>query len=190
MRLAIGILAFGLLTVATVEAARAAPCFPGKRTVRLRDGRWKVVETVDAHGEPTGLRGTWGTCTVRRGVVRERDGTKVATVSCGSSIHAPGIVDDAGVSVGMKGEEVLARLGDGPSSTMVCAQYYEPSLNRTRCMIPPPRDRPDDPVWAYDMRGVLPAGAAGEDGFAHGEKALAFFRTRRVLAMFNRGMCH
>jgi hypothetical protein len=179
------------LAVTAVAAgdARAAPCAPGKATVRPRDLRSNLTETVDAEGEPLGYRGTWGTCRVRRGVVRERDGTRVATIGCGISIHAPGLVDTDGVSVGMKGEEVLDRRGDGPSSKLVCAHYFEPHVNRTRCLIPS-SDGSDEHAWGYDVRGRLPAGAADEDGFARGEKALAFFRTRRVVAMFHRGSCH
>ncbi|HUQ05946.1 MAG TPA: hypothetical protein VM261_25765 [Kofleriaceae bacterium] len=179
-----------VVLAATAGTAGAAPCFPGERSVRVDERLWSLSGWYDDDGRRAGPKAKWGTCTVDNGVVRERDGTKVASVFCGMVIYTRGISDDKGVTIGMKGEAVLERYGDGPSSTLVCRRYLNPDVRRTRCLIPASRADWDAYVWAYDVRGRMPAGVADEDGFARGEKALAFFRSRRVLQIFNRGACH
>ena len=75
--------------------SRAAPCFPGRRTVTIDSELWDFAAWID-DGRPAGRKGTWGTCKVDKGRVRAPDGTVVADVSCGASIRVAGIVDEHG----------------------------------------------------------------------------------------------
>lgn len=181
----------GLLPLlAFAAAAHAAPCFPEKRTARPDHRLWLLHGWFDDDMKRGGPKGTWGTCTVNKGVVRERDGTRVAEIYCGLDILVPGLVDDHGIGVGAIGEQVLEAYGDGPSSTIVCAHTFEPKVRRARCWIP------DDPSfargrrWSYVVAGRLPETDAERGWLVRGEAALAFFRTRTILEIEHRGACH
>lgn len=172
--------------------ARAAPCFPDKKSVRIDHRLWALAPDLDDNYHYVGGKGTWGTCTANRGIIRDPDGSLVARLGCGLVIKRSGLVNELGIEVGMRGEQVLEAYGDGPSSRLACMSTYEPRRRRTYCWIAVESvdDQRTTSTWGYTVWGRLPTSEVDTGGTVIGEKALAFFRTRTVLEMTSRGNCH
>jgi hypothetical protein len=187
-----------LTTIALLAAAvpaSAAPCFPDRTSIRFRDLKLDGYEVwIDDEGQERSKSGTVGTCTVARGVVQEH-GIKVATVGCGSSIHLAGIRDEEGIEVGMAGRTVLRRFGE------LAAGIRCTGIAGKRPTVACALERSSGFVSIYHVRGRLPDRCPGvTDGQARidrhcdapltGDEATAFFRSRRIVMVVDRGSCH
>jgi hypothetical protein len=192
MRSVVAAITAAILSATAAAPARAAPCFPDKKSVRIDHRLWALAPDLDENYEYVGGKGAWGTCTANRGVIRDRDGSLVAMLGCGLVVKGSGLANELGIEVGMRGAQVLEAYGDGPSSMLACRSTYEPHQRRTYCWIPMDHvdQRLTTSTWGYTVWGRLPKSAVDENGIATGENALAFFRTRTVLEMTDRGSCH
>lgn len=122
---------------------------------------------------------TFGTCTVNRNIVRAADGTIVAELGCGVRVLAPGIVDDLGLQLGARGQDVLDRKPK-PVQPLVCTAN---GPDQVRCRFEREPDRDTDSSW-YVLAGHL-----GEDVLT-GEAAARWFGPARIVEIEVSVWCH
>ncbi|HEU0036000.1 MAG TPA: hypothetical protein VFQ53_35555 [Kofleriaceae bacterium] len=161
---------------------RSTPCFPERTSLSasamfktLEKFAWSLYDTGDAPPP----KGSYGTCTVEKNVVRDASGKTVAELGCGVRIVVPGIHNDLGIEVGARGRDVLAS-PKRPKTPLVCRGNGE---GQTWCRF----DRlPDTDT---DLDGYVLAGELGEEVLT-GKRALAWFRDHRIVEIHTSVWCH
>jgi hypothetical protein len=111
--------------------------------------------------------------------VRTADGVEVAQLHCGIEIKAPGLVDHLGLQVGAPASDAVA--GHPHAQERIICADDEPG--RTRCWFEARDDQGE--LAHYVVEGSL-----NSEEVWRGARALAFFRTRRIVQMTVRMWCH
>lgn len=142
------------------------------------DHAWRDDETPS---------GTFGTCTIDRGVIRDRAGVEIAELHCGITVKAPGWIDHLGLQVGARGQDVIDR--ERAHGDLVCVSD---GPERSRCWFSGAGD--DEQLTEADQYtvdgDVMAAAGAGDASEVTGAPALAFFAPRTIVELTRRVYCH
>lgn len=163
-------------------ATSVTPCMPGPPLAAkdlyaaLEPYAWSLYLRED---EPAPPPTTYGTCRVERNKVSAADGTPVAELGCGVRILVPGIVDELGLQVGARGQDVLDR-APKPLRPMTCMGN---GPEQVRCMFERREDQDTDGTW------YVVAGSISEDVLT-GRAARSYFAARRVVEIEFSVWCH
>lgn len=171
-----------VVTAAPAASGAVTPCVPGPPLValdmykQLEKYAWSLYLSADEEAPaPT----TFGSCTVNKNVVRAADGTVVAELGCGVRVLSPGIVDDLGLQLGARGQDVLDRKPK-PVQPLVCTAN---GPDQVRCHFERAADSDTDASW-YVM-----AGRIGDDVLT-GDAATRWFSTATVVEIEVSVWCH
>lgn len=174
--------AAGATSPAGPAAASDTPCISGSPLAakdlhaRLEPYAWSLYLRDDEPGPPPT---TFGTCKVVRNKVSAADGTPVAELGCGVRILVPGIVDELGLQVGARGQDVLDRQPK-PLRPMTCMAN---GADQVRCMFARGENEDTDATW------YVVAGSLSEDVLT-GRAARSYFAARRVVEIEFSVWCH
>jgi hypothetical protein len=179
------------------KPGRRAPCF-ANRDVLVGSEIWR-----DLHAYAIGMSadkppsGTYGTCTIADGKLRDARGTLLAELHCGISVYVPGIIDHLGFEIGARGADIAAA--------------HDESLRIADATYIPPRVRthpPDTMCWADDTNQTRCwiEGEGGDSAGSHynfaattkmpdlgplrGAPARHFFESHAVRSLTVRITCH
>lgn len=161
-----------LLAIAGGLAGRQTPCFRERPHL---DASAVFRDLQDSADVP----GTYGTCTIDGGVLRDGSGAEVAHVGCGLTAKGPGIRDRRGIEVGASGKDVIARV-PAARDRIACYSWAD---KQTYCLFAEP-DAEDLEQEGYVVRGTI-----GGD-VVRGAAAIRFLGARTVAQIHLRGWCH
>ncbi|MEO7097108.1 MAG: hypothetical protein ABI175_27860 [Polyangiales bacterium] len=163
-------------------AVSATPCFPGPPLVAtemfktLEKYAWSLYLGPDEAAPPPT---TYGSCTVNRNIITSAAGRTVAELGCGVRVLSPGIVDELGLQLGARGQDVLDRKAK-PVPALSCMAN---GPDQVRCMFERRDDKDTDETW-YVVAGTL-----SEDVLT-GPAARRYFATRSIVEMEVSVWCH
>lgn len=166
------------------EPAMPTPCFRGDPPLEATKMYTRLEPfAMSLYADPTerAPKGSYGTCTVEKNVVRDEHGRLVAELGCGVRVVVPGIVDEVGVEIGALGQDVLDRK-PRPLTGVVC---HSNGPEQTRCGFERPEGSDTDPS-SYVVAGELPAGVE----VLTGDAARAFFAERQIVELHVSLWCH
>ena len=170
------------MVAAPGPVASTTPCFPGPPLVAtdiykaLEKYAWSLYLSED---EPAPPPTTYGTCKVDKNRVTSADGKLVAELGCGVRVLAPGILDDLGLQLGARGQDVLDRKPK-PAHPMTCTAN---GPDQVRCMFGRGEDEDTDSTW------YVVAGALAEDVLT-GAAASTYFAARPIVEIEVSVWCH
>ncbi|HEY5923808.1 MAG TPA: hypothetical protein VIV11_19135, partial [Kofleriaceae bacterium] len=148
---------------------RRAPCF-ANRDVLVGSEVWSDLDHYAigmSSEEPAS--GTYGTCTIKNGQLRDAHGTLVAEIHCGITVYVPGILDHLGFEIGARGSDIAA---EHATQDAICWHDFRDDdvAKHTRCSF--------SDGSHYSVAGV--AAAMPEHGPLRGAAARGFFTSRTV----------
>jgi len=162
-------------------ASGATPCFPGGPALEALAVYQKFEQYAISVYEPDSAppKIAYGTCTVENSQIREADGRVVAELGCGLRVMTAGIVDDLGLQLGARGQDVLDRKPH-PVPSLRCMAN---GPDQVRCMFDRREDEDTDATW------YMVAGQLGEDALT-GAAATAYFGPRPLVEIYVSSWCH
>ena len=165
---------------------RRAPCF-ANRDVLVGSEVWRDVGAYAigmSSDEPPS--GTYGTCTIKNGQLRDANGTLLAEIHCGITVYTPGIVDHLGFEIGARGADIAAE--HATQDTMCWHDFTDDDgvAKHTRCWFF--ANEGEEAGSHYSVAGL--AAAMPEQGPLRGAAARGFFTSRTVSHFTVRMSCH
>jgi hypothetical protein len=158
---------------------RRAPCF-ANRDVLVGAEIWHdLTQYAVGMSSDDPPRGTYGTCTIEHGQLRDARGTLLAELHCGITVYAPGIIDDLGFEIGARGSAIAAEY---PTHDMLC---WGDDDTHTRCWFQ--TGDGEEPGSHYIVAGVLDK---DDREPVRGAAARGFFTSRTVSHFTVRITCH
>jgi hypothetical protein len=160
----------------------STPCFPGPPLVAgamyeaLEKYAWSLYLSEN---EPAPPPTTYGTCKVERNVVSAADGKVIAELGCGVRVLSPGILDDLGLQLGARGQDVLDRKRK-PVRPLTCMAN---GPDQVRCTFERELDSDTNSTW-YAVGGAL-----AEDVLT-GDAATTYFAPRSIVEIDVSMWCH
>jgi hypothetical protein len=166
---------------AAIPTSTTTPCFGGAPLPATK--MWRDLEkyswSLYAGEESAPPKGTYGSCTVERNIVRDRSGAVVAELGCGVRVLQRGILDDLGLQIGATGQEVLDRKRR-PVPPLTCTAN---GPDQVRCSFGRDPDTDHDASW-YVVAGTLDKEVITAD------EARSYFARRQIVEVDVSIWCH
>jgi hypothetical protein len=160
------------------------PCFANKPAIVAAE-MWKTLEKYSwsvylSEEEQAPPPTTFGSCKVERNKVTS-NGTLVAELGCGVRVLSRGILDDLGLQIGARGQDVLDRKPK-PVPGLACMAN---GPDQVRCHFDRAEDSDLDASW-YVVSGKL----GKDDDALTGNAAREFFASRTLIELDVSIWCH
>ena len=163
------------------KPGRRAPCFANRDVLvgsEIHRDLRRYAIGMSSEQPPSG---TYGTCTIKDGQLRDAKGTLLAELHCGVTVYAPGIIDPYGFEIGVHGRDVL------PVQPAGDAMCWGDADNHSRCWLQPPEGA--ETAAHYSFAAKLPV-APDHQGPFKGDGAKRFFESHVVSHFTVRVWCH